>query len=289
MNLKFYDNVKAFRDSVYDVLLPREAQNLVILGNIIRGVKGEDTYDWRNPAGWVMASVAYSGEIRLVALMTPPFNIVLYAADNVVDKDALAALAGGLIARGIQPPGVVAEKSLAQAFTEIYCGIKGLGSRIEMNQRIYVLNAVNPEIPKIGALRLADERDMSFLPFWAEGFYSNAGKPGVVSDDGEKYLYRIKQGRLYILEARGTAVSMACISNEMVDVAGVGFVYTPPYFRGRGYASAIVAGISQMWLDKGFSGLVLYTDLSNPTSNSIYQKIGYRPIADSLDIKFVEF
>jgi len=47
-----------------------------------------------------------------------------------------------------------------------------------------------------------------------------------------------------------------------------------------------VAQISQMALDKGFDKCVLYTDLLNPTSNSIYQKIGYTPICDSLMLNF---
>ncbi|MGI6617918.1 MAG: GNAT family N-acetyltransferase [Saccharofermentanales bacterium] len=67
---------------------------------------------------------------------------------------------------------------------------------------------------------------------------------------------------------------------------GSGFVYTSPYFRGKGYASSILAQLSQMALDKGFKKCALYTDLSNPTSNSIYTKIGDVPVCDSLVLKF---
>jgi predicted GNAT family acetyltransferase len=79
---------------------------------------------------------------------------------------------------------------------------------------------------------------------------------------------------------------MAGYTREMQSVIGVAFVYTPPYERRKGYASSIVAQISQLALDKGFTKCALYTDLANPTSNNIYQKIGYRPICDSLQIKF---
>jgi predicted GNAT family acetyltransferase len=72
----------------------------------------------------------------------------------------------------------------------------------------------------------------------------------------------------------------------MQTVCGVSFVYTPPYFRCKGYATSCVAGLSRMLLKEGFTKCVLYTDLANPTSNSIYRKIGYRPICDSLEIKF---
>jgi len=58
-------------------------------------------------------------------------------------------------------------------------------------------------------------------------------------------------------------------------------VYTPPEFRGRGYASALVAALSQAMLDAGYHFCTLFTDLANPTSNHIYQAIGYQPVCDT--------
>ena len=66
----------------------------------------------------------------------------------------------------------------------------------------------------------------------------------------------------------------------------IGYVYTPPESRARGYASALVAAVSQKMLDEGFAFCVLYTDLSNPTSNAIYARVGYEPVADVLDMTF---
>lgn len=107
-----------------------------------------------------------------------------------------------------------------------------------------------------------------------------------IPQDADPYLYRIASKKLYILEDNGIPVSMAGYTREMQTAIGVAFVYTPPYERGKGYATSIVAQISQLALDKGFIKCVLYTDLANPTSNSIYQKIGYMPICDSLQLKF---
>jgi predicted GNAT family acetyltransferase len=81
---------------------------------------------------------------------------------------------------------------------------------------------------------------------------------------------------------------MAKIGRELSTVCTIGLVYTPPYFRGKGYATSCVAAVSQLALDRGFEKCVLYTDLANPTSNSIYMKIGYRPICDSIEIKFTK-
>jgi len=188
---------------------------------------------------------------------------------------------------GIRIPGVMAEKSLAEMFAQQYAAMhKNLKAEIGMNQRIYELTKVNPEIPKAN-IRLANQSDMSFLPYWESGFFSDGmGRLPVVGEDPEPFLYRIRTNRLYIMEEGGTPVTMALITRELVNTCAIGLVYTPPYFRKKGYATACVAAVSQIGLDKGFTKCVLYTDLANPTSNSIYQKIGYRPICDSLVIDF---
>ena len=80
---------------------------------------------------------------------------------------------------------------------------------------------------------------------------------------------------------------MAVAQDATPHGGGVGYMYTPPELRARGYASALVAELSQPVLDSGLSFFVLYTDLSNPTSNAIYRRIGYNPIADVGDIEIV--
>ena len=62
-----------------------------------------------------------------------------------------------------------------------------------------------------------------------------------------------------------------------------GPVYTPPEERGQGYASAAVAALSQHVLDSGATPC-LFTDQANPTSNAIYQRLGYRPLADMANL-----
>jgi predicted GNAT family acetyltransferase len=60
----------------------------------------------------------------------------------------------------------------------------------------------------------------------------------------------------------------------------IGPVYTPPEHRRRGYAGALVAATSQAQLDEGLEFCFLFTDLANPTSNHVYQAIGYEPVTD---------
>ncbi len=93
-------------------------------------------------------------------------------------------------------------------------------------------------------------------------------------------------GGLRLWEADNSPVSLAGYTGPTPNSIRIGPVYTPPEQRGHGYATAVVAGLSQELLDKGFAFVTLYTDLANPTSNHIYQDIGYLPVADIDEIHF---
>ncbi|MDF9845300.1 MULTISPECIES: GNAT family N-acetyltransferase [unclassified Paenibacillus] len=287
MQFKLYTDVHEFYKDTYDVLMRHEAQNLIPLGNIIMGHAGEDKTDWRDPVNWLMATISDDKGIQLTAIMTPPHNITLYATDNNINPEAVSCLIDGLKDRDI--PGVTTEKTLAEYFAKEYTLSNGITFKTVMNQRIYELTAVNPGIQKPGIVRLLDNKDIHFFPYWAEAFNAAAiyGKTEMsIPQEAAPYLYRIESKKLYILEDNGIPVSMAGYTRVMQTAIGVAFVYTPPYERSKGYATSIVAQISQLALEKGFTKCVLYTDLANPTSNSIYQKIGYTPVCDSLQLQF---
>ncbi|MEM8907874.1 MAG: GNAT family N-acetyltransferase, partial [Bacteroidota bacterium] len=82
-------------------------------------------------------------------------------------------------------------------------------------------------------------------------------------------------------------VSMACIARPSNHGISINYVYTPPGYRGQGYATSLVAQLSQRMLDRSFAFCTLFTDANNPTSNRIYQKIGYYPIATFKQIDFL--
>jgi predicted GNAT family acetyltransferase len=287
MQFRLYTDVHEFYEVAYEVLMRHEAQNMIILGNLIIGHGGKDKTGWRDTANWLMATVSDESGVLITALMTPPYNVTLYATDNIITPQAVDCLIEGLIDYNI--PGVMTEKTLAEYFAKEYTARKGLTYTTTMDQRIYELAKVNPDIKRFGVVRLLEEKDMYFFPYWFEAF--NAAKvygntEMFIPQDEEKYRYHISTKKIYVLEVDGIPVSMAGYTREMQTAIGVAYVYTPPYFRGKGYATSCVAQLSQMALDRGYTRCVLYTDLLNPTSNSIYQKIGYKPVCDSLMLKF---
>jgi predicted GNAT family acetyltransferase len=259
---------------------------MLLLGNLTIGYEGRDTHGWRNPDKWVMGTVTDGEEIKLIALMTPPFGITLFA--TVQSNEALSTLIDGLVTENIYIPNIVAEKNLAQSFSDLYTKAANKTSEIKCEQRIYDLAKVSSDVLNVGKLRPAEEKDLSFLPYWFEVFTHEAiGSPLTISNKMEDYRYHIASGNLYVLEEKGLAVSMVKITRETPTTCCLGYVYTPPYLRKKGYASASVATLSRLMLGRGFQKCGLYTDLANPTSNAIYQNIGYKVVCDSLEIRFV--
>ena len=82
-------------------------------------------------------------------------------------------------------------------------------------------------------------------------------------------------------------VSLAAGSQFSVTTSRIGPVYTPPAYRRKGYATACVAALSQKLLDEGCDRCFLLTDLENPTSNHIYQQIGYIPVCEWHEYSFI--
>jgi predicted GNAT family acetyltransferase len=97
---------------------------------------------------------------------------------------------------------------------------------------------------------------------------------------------RVASGGIFVWVDGGVPVSMASLQGATRHGIRVSFVYTPPELRRRGYAAACVAAVSERALASGRRFCTLYSDLANPTSNSIYQRIGYRRIGESVIVTF---
>ena len=129
-------------------------------------------------------------------------------------------------------------------------------------------------------MRLATENDKQLLKSWHNAFNLEALGKKSSELDSESWIERVLQKQTAFLWENQIPVSIACSTRSTLNGIGINMVYTPPEHRKQGYASACVAALSQKLLDKGYKFCFLFTDLSNPTSNKIYQDIGYQPVAD---------
>jgi predicted GNAT family acetyltransferase len=212
------------------------------------------------------------------ALMTPPRRLLI----TRMPDSAVIALADYMLADGAHVPGVLGVIAAANRFADYWTANSGCPSRPKMSERIYACEKVAPTISASGRLIPAKDVDRSLLIDWCEQFCIDAQIDDETAYFKAQLPRKIADQSLFVWET-DKAVSMAAIERETSHGVAISWVYTPPHLRKKGYATACVAVLTQRMLDSGKQFCCLYTDLSNPTSNSIYQKIGYQPICDVQD------
>lgn len=272
--IKFFSDAEQFLDRVQPFLLEREAEHCLILG-LLDGLRAG--YQW-GAAPPLMGLVEKSGEVAAVALMTPPRNLIL---SWMADDSALDAIAHELYAAGVAIPGVNGSADVARKFALKWSELSGRSFRIQMAQRIYRLSRVINQVRAAGRLLEPNESDDALMRRWRAAFSVDA--EGMDPEEAEKdaALPLPQSRRLVLWAVEGVAVSMAGFAGPTPNGIRVAWVYTPPENRGKGFAGACVAALSQQLLDDGRKFCFLYTDLANPTSNHIYQTIGYEPVTDA--------
>ncbi|MFF5055470.1 GNAT family N-acetyltransferase [Micromonospora sp. NPDC000663] len=167
-------------------------------------------------------------------------------------------------------------------FARRYADRAGLLAVPGTAQRIFRLETVRPPAGVPGHARPATAADRDLLVAWAAAYAAETttGRPAV--ELSGQVDARLPHGDLlWLWEVAGTPVSMAWLSRQVAGVVRVSGVYTPPEHRGRGFAGGCVAHASRYALSAGATTCTLYTDLANPTSNHIYQALGYAPVADA--------
>ena len=279
VKLKRYDEAAAFLATVGEDLYSRASVNNLMLGICERLVKDPQAYD--DPL--FIAVRDQPGDLLLAAVMTPPHNLIL--AEGVDFQLGLIPFINYLWENKIHIPGVLGPVQSAEAFFKRWKNVAGLEGEVEMYQRIYELRHVHlPKLPS-GHFRVARLEDAQRITEWVQAFNVEAlGKDQPPKLDWAEKV--IREGRVFLWEDGGQPVAMAMPCRPLQHSITVSAVYTPPEHRQQGYATALVARLSQHLLDMGNEFINLFTDLENPTSNSIYQKIGYHPVIDFRSYKF---
>ncbi|SNT57413.1 Predicted acetyltransferase, GNAT family [Asanoa hainanensis] len=198
---------------------------------------------------------------------TPPRALLIGGSATVAASTELAELLDDV-------PGVNSTDEAARAFADAWCRRTGVTARPGLRSRLYRLGELVPPVVA-GRARVAGAGDRDLLVAWlttcAEELHEPLASPGRAADLG------VRDGAYGLWEVDGTPVALAGRRRPAGGVVRIGPVYTPRQHRGRGYGSAVTAAVSAWSLPHE---VVLFTDLSNPTSNSIYTKIGYRPVED---------
>lgn len=280
MHVHRAETVASFMAVAGSFLAAREAEHNLIFG-ICSQIEADPTQYADAP---YLGAAVDDGRVVAAAIQTPPWRLVLSEVDDPGAVDALVEdLAGRMI------PGVVGPAGSAGTFAVAWGRRAGVIPRLTRHERSFRLREVRPPRPAPGSMARAGAADRTILRDWVRAFHDEA------LSDAPHQAYEVMADRwirglgrtAYLWVDEGRPVSLAGAGGLTPNGIRVGPVYTPPGLRGRGYASNLVAGVSQLHLDAGRTFLFLFTDLANPTANHIYQEIGYEPVNDVDEYAFM--
>lgn len=229
------------------------------------------------------AAVTEGGRVVGLAMHTPPHRLFVAR----MPEPAAVALAAALVERHRRLPGVNGESAAVASFVAAWQERTGEGAFVDVRMRMYRLDELKLPTGVPGGGRVANFDDTPVAARWAAAFHDEAQAQAPSNDWSAWAAQRITCGELHLWVENGRPVAMAAHTAPVGGVARVGPVYTAPPMRRRGFGAAVTAAATAAALEAGADHVVLYTDLSNPTSNAIYQDIGYRPDHDGEERVFV--
>jgi hypothetical protein len=271
------DDVSVFEDAAWGFLIADPVRNTVLLTvTAILGRRGVDIHGTGAPQfGWYQPA----GEaVQGVFVRTPPHPALL--------SDMPVPAAESLVAVLPAVTAVDGPASVATRFADAWTAANGRGTVVGDRHRLYRLADLVPPRPVPGgAARRVGRADRDVLLAWFGAFAEETDEP--IASSARLVDDRIENGGLTLWEVDGVPVSMAGATLPTGGMVRVAPVYTPPASRGRGYAAGVTAAVSRLARDAGHE-VVLFTDLDTPTSNALYQRLGYRAVQDYRTIRLGE-
>ncbi|MGV3525216.1 MAG: GNAT family N-acetyltransferase [Candidatus Sericytochromatia bacterium] len=228
-----------------------------------------------------------AGSETLVALRTDPERALILGGKVCPERLAGARLlAEELFAAQLDIHSVNGPQALAEAFASSWSALSGVPSRPHMHQGFYVLTQVTPPPAIAGHLRPAHPHELAQIQDWTWAFLQEAlpDDPELRSTVDVHTAEKIAKGQIFVWDQAGEAVTMAAWQRPQDEGVCVSLVYTPPARRKQGLAAACVAALSQHLLDSGYRWCCLFTNLDNPTSNALYERLGYVATESYLNI-----
>jgi uncharacterized protein len=229
---------------------------------------------WTVETGREVTGVVFQSPLSFLATLTP------------MPEPAVEAVVDTIVEQGVRLPGVSGVAATAARFAGQWTERTKSSAAPSQGQRIYEVSRVDRTRAPAGACRSAGPGDRGLLIEWFDQFGEEATPDYPRGDSAKVVDYRLGLGQLFLWDD-GRPVAMTGISAPVAGVVRVGPVYTPKPDRNRGYASALVGRVSADALARG-QRCMLYTDLGNPVSNSVYRALGYRAVDEVLVYRFTE-
>jgi GNAT superfamily N-acetyltransferase len=238
----------------------------LLLGRVAHPVPGRY---WIASDGEKVTGVVFQSPLDYPATVTP------------MGAGAISAVVEAMANAPSTIAGVSGDAATAARFAGTWTEVTKSAATPAAGQRLYTLDRLHVPEPPAGALRVADDDDLGLLNRWSDEFAADAGGPAI---DRSVLTARVRAGHYWLWQV-DAPVSMVGRTAAVEGVVRMQAVYTPRLHRNQGFAAACVGRLSELVANEGHR-CILYTDLANPTPNSIYRRLGYVATSEILRYTF---
>ncbi len=274
MNIYQTQDVQSCKQEVESLLVKREAENNLPLGIL----KNLSEVESEQPPSLIY--VQDHGRIVTMAMRTPP-HLWILPSISTTTQETIEQLVHFIIENNLDLPGVLGEQQAVQWFIEACQKTGQFRAQLHMRQGIYRLDELRPVDIQPGKLVVADESHLSLAKQWFRQYATELDEP-MMKEQAEKTAESmIRNQKMHLWVVDGVPVSMVNQARVTPNGVTVNGVYTPDHFKKKGYATQATYHLTKKLLDSGYTFCSLYTDSDNPTSNSIYKRIGYEWVGNS--------
>lgn len=279
MRFQIYESTEKFYDIAKPFLKQNEDKFSLFLGVLERIRVG----GYEDP---LMATIEEDGELLALFQMTPPHPLNIIFVDLNKIEASIDLCIEEILQRGIHINSIISVKEWAIRFASKWEEKTGQANSLLMDQGLYRLNKVDDTLENSpGSWRFANNDDAPLIESWYSQFEEDTGLPSTAKEEIAQRVTAMLNGQeVFLWEDDGEIVSMMKKARPSAHGVTVSMVFTPKEKRRKGYARTMVAACSKELL-KEYDFCVLYTDMLNPTSNKIYQEIGYQKLMDSVHLK----
>lgn len=223
-----------------------------------------------------------AGDVCGVGMSTPPHGLLI----SEMPPEASDAVARFMIANRPDIPAIDGPIEVGRVIAGLVAASSGRTVKAGLSQRLLTTDAITRPSAIPGRMRGTTADDADTVIGWMVAFNTEA-MPDHPANPALPAMLRRRLGSqpttIWLWEVDGASTSLCWQSVAAAGVVRISAVYTPPEHRGHGYASANVAALSEKALADGAELVMLYTDSANPTSNKIYEAIGYRHVGDAME------
>ncbi len=277
LQVALIDDLHDMREAAFDFLARDEANNTIALNALGMAWRAHEAGEAQRGDPLRMVIAREHGDV--VALGVRSLGSLLLAGN----EDAHARAIAQAMRDDPSIHGIVGREAMAHACAAAWGRAFGVHVRLILQ----VLAGTPDGGGAAGAMRLARTDEYAQLVQWQRDFEIEARLLRNTGQPSETVAQRMARAQAYVWCDGDAIVSHAGAVAIAPTGARIGPVYTPPAQRGRGYAQALVAAVSRHLIDRGAQRVFLFTDAQNPTSNAVYQRVGFRFVSAHAHLEFV--